>query len=429
MRIPALFAVPMLLCLTGAAFAQADQLMPPTGGTGGSQYFGRCPSGQILNGFELRTGDDVDAIRPICARAYGRGAIGPRNLYPESFGGSGGAKKTIVCPDNAPLVARMLVGSEGERTVVVNNIWLYCTEVASGLPTPRYPSAQFDGDEIGSVTLYRNGQACPDQLVAVGINGRSGIWLDSLGLICGAVQFNPPRTPEPAKTLGRIKSTSPPRAPMSLCDAARDARRRNSPAAPNLEAQCEASKRIAASTPAPPPPPPPVVPVTTADLDLLRARGEVLANGDAFARELRNRTTAGDMRRGFDVGMGVWAGNAAPGPGKQRIHDALSPLEQPGFDIAAAFSLPRNKYAVLANVGAAIAAADAVVAKARATENDVFYWLGFDIASGIFGNPTAGAQGNTATGPGSLGIREELNAPGQRGFNASTALHLGRKYR
>jgi len=84
---------------------------------------------------------------------------------------------------------------------------------------------------------------------------------------------------------------------------------------------------------------------------------------------------------------------------------------------------------VLANVGAAIAAADAVVAKARATENDVFYWLGFDIASGIFGNPTAGAQGNTATGPGSLGIREELNAPGQRGFNASTALHLGRKYR
>lgn len=169
--------------------------------------------------------------------------------------------------------------------------------------------------------------------------------------------------------------------------------------------------------------------ITAADLDRLRASGEALANADPLARELRNRTPDGPQRRGFDVGLGAWAGNTAPGPGKQRMHDALSAAEQPGFDLAAAFALPRNKHAALARVGAAIGDADPVVARARNAENDVYYWLGFDIASGIFGDPAAGALGNTATGPGSLGIRGELNGPGRRGFDAATALHLARRYR
>jgi hypothetical protein len=423
-----LLAIPAIFMgFANSAFAQADQLPYPIGGQGGAQFFARCPIGQMLNGVELRTGDDVDAIRPICATAYSLTSIGPRTTpYSSFFGGDGGAPKTLTCPDNAPLVTKIYVDYEGEKTLVVNSFELYCTEVAPTRAPPGFPQAKFDGPTNQS-RLHQAMQTCPDGLVAVGINGRSGIWLDAVGLTCGAAQITPQ-----GKTLGRVNRTSPPRPPMSLCDAAADARRRKSPATPNLEAQCEASKKAAAAAAAAaavPPPPPPVAAITTADLESLRARGELLSNSDALAKELRNRTTAGDVRRGFDIGMGVWAGNTAPGPGKQRVHDALSPLEQPGFDIAAAFSLPRNKNAVFANVGAAIASADPVVAKARAAENDVFYWLGFDIASGIFGNPTAGAQGNTAVGPGSLGIRDEMNAPGQRGFNAAVALHLGRKYR
>jgi hypothetical protein len=55
----------------------------------------------------------------------------------------------------------------------------------------------------------------------------------------------------------------------------------------------------------------------------------------------------------------------------------------------------------------------------------VFYRLGFDIATGIFGNPALGAQGNTAWGPGSQKIRDSLSPAGQRGFNASVKFHLG----
>src|SRR5436189_4884992 len=60
----------------------------------------------------------------------------------------------------------------------------------------------------------------------------------------------------------------------------------------------------------------------------------------------------------------------------------------------------------LAAKGAAIAQADPAVAEARTAEPDVFYWLGFDIATGLFGDPALGAAGHTATGPGSTRDRK-----------------------
>lgn len=424
-----------MLCLASPAFAQVDQRLPPIGGEGGGQYNARCAIDEILNGFELRTGDDVDAIRPICAVAHSPTVIGPRNAYPGSFGGTGGGVVRVVCPDNTPAIAGLLVGWEGVDTFIVNNVRLYCSTAATHqLPGP-YPTVAYDGPEVKvtgkfAMALRFEMQSCPDGLIPVGIHGRSGIWLDSVGLICGALRLDAPRfTTPPVKSIGRTASPSTPRPARTICEAAYDSRARNSPAAPNLEAQC----RAAGGKPVPPAPPAPPAPapaaITTADLEGVMARGAALASADPLAAELRRRTPAGAVRRGFDIGMGIWAGNTAPGPGKQRFHDALSPIEQPGFDIAAAFALPRNKHAVFANVGAAIANADPVVARARAAENDVFYWLGFDIASGIFGDPARGAQGNTAVGPGSLGIRDELIAPAQRGFNAATALHLSSRYR
>ncbi len=131
--------------------------------------------------------------------------------------------------------------------------------------------------------------------------------------------------PPPVKALGRVKVPpgTTPNPPISICDAAREARARNSPAAPGLEEKCRAD---------------------------------------------------------------------------------------------------------LAAKGAAIAQVDEIVAQGRAAETDALYREGFDIAPGIFGDPALGAQGNTTTGPGSLRIRDSLSAAGQRGFNASVKLHLGRKY-
>src|SRR6202158_4853611 len=90
----------------------------------------------------------------------------------------------------------------------------------------------------------------------------------------------------------------------------------------------------------------------------------------------------------------------------------------------AAAGLEESCRAELAAKGAAIAQADRVVAEARAAETDPLYRQGFDIATGIFGNPALGANGNTSTGPGSLGIRDSLSAARARRFHASVKLHL-----
>ena len=159
--------------------------------------------------------------------------------------------------------------------------------------------------------------------------------------------------------------------------------------------------------------------------DVLAAKGEAIANADPLAVALRNLEPVGPSRHGFDIGMAAAEGDTLPGPGKQSIHDSLSGGEQVGFDTAVSFSLERNRNADLAAKGAAIAKVDPVVAKARTLDPSVFYWLGFDIGTGIFGDPALGAMGNTLTGPGSLKIRDSLSAEGQRGFNASVGLHLG----
>lgn len=185
-----------------------------------------------------------------------------------------------------------------------------------------------------------------------------------------------------------------------ICDSARDARARNNPAAPGLEQTCNSVKK-----------------------------GEALANQDPLAIELRNQQPDDAARQGFDIGMAVTEKHTALGPGKEQTCVALhTTAEQAGCRIAVLFSVDRNRNAQLAATGASIAQADQSVAAARNAEMDVFYRLGFDIATGIFGNPALGAKGNTATGPGSLAIRDALSAAGQRGFNAAVKLHLSRKY-
>jgi hypothetical protein len=320
----------MLFCVLSAQ-AQTDATLPPVGGGGGGQFVARCPQGQFLTGFELRTGDDVDAIRVICVTAFGPADVGPPILGGISFGGTGGGNpQPLVCPPNAPIVTGMYVWAWGETTVTVSHIGLFCGQAATTQTTSEFPTVSFSGAVTKftskPVQKVSDTQRCPTSLVAVGINGRYGIWLDAVGLICGVPTLTPKPEPPPSpgiKAIGRAKGplTNDPRRP--ICDVAREARARNNPAASGLEEQCRAE---------------------------------------------------------------------------------------------------------LAAKGAAIADVDPIVAAGRAAEADTLYRQGYDIATGIFGDPALGANGNTSTGPGSLGIRDSLTPAGQRGFNASVKLHLSRTY-
>lgn len=274
-----------------------------------------------------------------------------------------------------------------------------------------------DGYDTGAATWQ------PERIVGAGWNSFQQIIPGSDGVILailpsGKLLWYRDLGKATVKTLGRVKLAGPQpppdpsRAMQSICDVAREARARGNAAAPGLEGQCRAFQAS-------------FVAVDAQTLATLQAKGPAIANTDPLFTELRNREPEGPARRGFDIGMAAAEGNTLAGPGKQRIRDSLAPEEQPGFEIAVAFSLERNRNADLAARGAAVAKVDTRVAVARTNDPDVFYWLGLDIATGLFGDSKLGGVGNTAIGPGALKIRDSLSAAGQRGFTAGVDLQLG----
>jgi len=379
---------------------------------------------------------------------------------------------SLRCPSKIPAVLALTILAEGAKTVVVNDVHLYCGPPLPNQPVPDYPSAVFDGPAAVSskpafpgatrgvpIRTAQNSQSCPGGQIATGIHGRSGVWLDAVALICGVPPAPPPGAP--VKSIGRVNTQSAADHRGSVCDAADAARARNSPVAATLQAECNKFKaEISANEMRDLTPGPSGAPVSICDAaqsaldrnaieasdlaakcraigggqsltmpaDQFAAAGEALAEGDPLLSELRNRQPAGAFRRGFDIGTGVSAGQTQWGAGKQRILDSLKPDEQEGFRIAISFALDRNRNAALAAAGAAIASSDPTVAQVRTQDRDVRYWLGFDIASGLFGDPALGGAGHTATGAGSDAIRNALSPAAQRGFLASVQFHLSRKH-
>ena len=194
-----------LLSLSLSAQAQTDYVFSPAGGGGGSNFHARCADGQILTGLELRVGNDVDAIRPICSKIYGPTEAGGYEPYPLKFGGDGGHTIRLNCPSKEPVVTSIRVLSEGSANVI-NNIHLYCNPL--GQKNKEVPSAKFDGpkykpDFLESVPYGEDAtQRCPGSLVGVGINGRSGQRLDALGLVCGEAKI----LHKPIRAVPRVQS-------------------------------------------------------------------------------------------------------------------------------------------------------------------------------------------------------------------------------
>jgi hypothetical protein len=166
------------------------------------------------------------------------------------------------------------------------------------------------------------------------------------------------------------------------------------------------------------------------------AKGREIADTNPMVAALRAAEPEGAQRAGFDQGIGLWAGNTLPGPGKTAFSKELKPVEALGFADAQAFSLAWNNNAALAAKGAAICARDPEVLTSRtagcaarpAGLPAAMYWLGFDVATGLYGNPALGGDGNTKIGPGAEAIRASLqNADGTTGFNDALAFNVGRR--
>src|SRR5260221_5230737 len=162
------------------------------------------------------------------------------------------ASGRIVEQADQEIVSGIYVEAKGEATVTLNRITLRCGGL-SGAGTGQFNDEDFWSDPLyrdntfeAPRSEYRRGSGksvCPDGdnrgTLAVGIHGRAGKWLDALGLICEDVKLPPP----PVRPAGRVTLApgTTPTPPQAICDRARRARARNSPAAPGLEESCRSA--------------------------------------------------------------------------------------------------------------------------------------------------------------------------------------------
>ncbi len=224
--------------------AGAQILLPVSGGPGGGQFAAPCPSGQNLAALEVRGADDVDAVRPVCA-AQGPRPAGAATSPGAWHGGGGGSFVGLMCPPSTPVVLSLYVAWEARtpRWSTASRSIAAAPPQASRRPatiptrastgrTTSHPQRSVRWVRVG-YDISTDAQTCPPGQVAVGIHGRSGVWLDAIGLMCDAPRLQAASAP------GRVNRGSPAPA-RSLCDAAASARARNSPTAANLTAQCQA---------------------------------------------------------------------------------------------------------------------------------------------------------------------------------------------
>ena len=177
---------------TSGGYAWADTYLERLGGPGGGKFVGRCPKDQNLAGFDVKSGQTIDSIRPLCLVAFGPTEVGVINRLPDAFGGGGGGEERIVCPKSAPIVTGWIVASNGEHTITVDYFQLLCGVAAANQTMPEVEGPLVNAP--GFANQVDTTQRCPAGLVAVGITGRAGEWVDAVGLICD----------EPAVTIKKL---------------------------------------------------------------------------------------------------------------------------------------------------------------------------------------------------------------------------------
>lgn len=187
--------------VTGPRLAPASQT-EPTGGTGGSYFGTQCDSNQVLIGFSGRAGDwRVFRLSGLCgnllAEAAGdKGRTRLRPIYTSvtpARGSEQGAPFEVQCPPNSLLYLLDVQAAEFKNDeTYVTAIRGKCAEAIVSnegvrlIPTDTLPLVGAYVSGVGS------SEYCGGNAVARGLYGRSGYWLDALGISCSDLSYVPP---------------------------------------------------------------------------------------------------------------------------------------------------------------------------------------------------------------------------------------------
>jgi hypothetical protein len=189
------------MALIAKGFAVTE--FPPWGGPGGSPFHEVCPAGQFVVGAHWQSGDWLDQISITCAPVDATGLTGPQ-WHGSTFGGNGGSADEKSCPPASVIRSGMIGRHPTEHYARFIDVACFRTTATGtsvsnfrlGSNLPAFPGESVFGDIL-------NG--CPSGEAVIGIQGRSGSYVDSIGLICGvfttAAPTNPEQRPEACRAL------------------------------------------------------------------------------------------------------------------------------------------------------------------------------------------------------------------------------------
>lgn len=155
----------------------------PQGGPGGQDFNSACDNGETIIGISVGSGAWLDNIAPRCNVVSNTGQWGNTTITRNRTGGNplfAPAPTNINCPPN-----HAVVGYSGKAGSYIDQVSIRCKRLAtasSTIPTANIVTMQFAGGSGGSDF---GPYICPNELVVTSLFGRSGQYIDRLGMRCG----------------------------------------------------------------------------------------------------------------------------------------------------------------------------------------------------------------------------------------------------
>ncbi len=223
----------MLGVLAAFALAQSAAARDTNlvGGPGGNFREMPCPDGYFLIGLTASSGAWINRVSPMCRRwVIQAGAFDKYDYYTaDPFAGTsdGGSPITQTCRGTDVMTGFFAEATRnGNQPQYINNIEMQCMNtpvVPHHFVSSDTPAIIWDG--VGAI--YQSGAYCNADEAPVGIIVRAGLYVDAIGMMCGAAPPAPtptnvwhPNAAERNRIMGRDPGvlTPTPAAPLPSSD-------------------------------------------------------------------------------------------------------------------------------------------------------------------------------------------------------------------
>jgi len=161
---------------TAVALHAGTTLTTAWGGGGGTSFSLDCKDDAILVGFQVWGGSWVDGVRPMCVKLTQAG-----KWSGNPYRGQGPTGRTVgnfaekLCNRDETVVS-----IHGRSGSFIHRIDLKCLPLGNTAGSGR--TLTFAGSQPGSVTF--GWYTCSNSKPARGFHGKSGLYIDSIGLRC-----------------------------------------------------------------------------------------------------------------------------------------------------------------------------------------------------------------------------------------------------